>query len=705
MKKKLLLAGALVSLMGTTAQAQTTANPKWDAIAESLIQKQQKAIVGTKSTTKPEVKGFVISCTEAATVAEAIQREGYEATIINDQVVTASFPVNYLHKLAEMEEVTFINGSRQFKSFMNSTREVLGIDKIHQGTDLETPFTGKGVIVGVIDQGFEYNHIAFQNADKKTRVLAVWDHYNKKKPTENISSSATSDGIPGAGGHATHVTNIAAGSKVKGNNFYGIAYDADIIMVPSQFTDDKVLEEAKYISDFAKKEGKPFVINMSFGSQIGPHDGSSAYCKAMSDLSQPGGILVAAMGNEGEMKIHGHHKFTEANEKVYLIMKPDADNPYGNVDLWEQTADNQKHLTVKPIVFTKSNKKKDYKNTAFWNSCSNSSSSIDPQNKKEHFYYEINYNNAYEIDGNRTYFGLEVTGNPGDEIHAWINPSWGEFYTVMGNEYVKGDDEYCVGEGAAAIPYAIAVASFNGNNGSFTSANDGNQYGWGGNSRTKGAISDFSSRGPSLGTEQKPLVAAPGSNVHSAVCRYGSDFDKTSNDIVGIVKEGFNKYYYSSMCGTSMASPAMAGTVALWLQANPELTYQQIKEILQETSIRDRYSKDKNEAGYGKLNAYEGLKMALKMAENTGIYDQLNSEAPVSIQRESDAFRILFNNDESYANITLYNASGVAVKQVQLTDVRRGEENVISAAGLPAGVYVININTTASHVSKKMLVK
>ena len=48
--------------------------------------------------------------------------------------------------------------------------------------------------------------------------------------------------------------------------------------------------------------------------------------------------------------------------------------------------------------------------------------------------------------------------------------------------------------------------------------------------------------------------------------------------------------FYGVMSGTSMATPVVTGVVALWLQANPMLTPEQIKEIISETSIRDTYT-------------------------------------------------------------------------------------------------------------------
>lgn len=711
MKKKLLLAAAFASLSttGMLAQTATPAPRKWSGDIE--LQLQQPAtttgIKGQGSTAAP--KGVIITCSDPQTVIDSITAMGYTATAISKGVITADIPIASVPRVATLEQVNYINGTRQFFPTLNNTRTSIGADRVQNGTGLETPFTGKGVIIGVIDQGFEYKHLAFLDKDGKSRVRALWNHAAGQSPTTTIPSTGD---YMAANGHATHVTCIAAGSKVEGNDYYGVAPGADIIMVPSSFSDQHILQEAKYISDFAKKEGKPFVINMSFGSQTGPHDGTSAYDQGMNALSCEGGILVAAMGNEGDMRLHVHHRFTQDNETVNVVIdseKASRTQPYTTLDLWEMSGDGQEHLTIRPFIFTNSTRSKDYKNETFWRQAQ-IYKEIDPYNHKEHHNFMVP-RSIFERPGTKIFFGVEITGNAGDEFHAWVNPDFGEIYTVAGKrEYLIGDNKYCAGEGAASIPTAVAVASYNGGRGTFVSAIDNKTYSFGGNLTTQGAISDFSSRGPGLGLEPKPLVAAPGAAVASAVSRYGSDFDAKSVDIVSIIKKGLGpSYYYRVMNGTSMATPAVTGTIALWLEANPKLTYEQVKQIIRQTSRRDQYTGTDSEwtpeAGYGKIDAYEGLKLALQMASQSGINNPMNSETPVTLQTDNEGFRILFNNDESQATLSLYTVNGQEVCRRQLNNIRRGQETVLSKAGLAPGVYIVRISTTASTMSRKMLVK
>lgn len=104
-------------------------------------------------------------------------------------------------------------------------------------------------------------------------------------------------------------------------------------------------------------------------------------------------------------------------------------------------------------------------------------------------------------------------------------------------------------------------------------------------------IADFSSRGPNIWkvgesvlTLLKPDISAPGVKIPSA----------------------FPGNKYATWAGTSMATPHVAGAIALALQVNPKLKFADIKELLLKTSEK----KMDTSFGYGILNAYEFVKAA-----------------------------------------------------------------------------------------------
>ncbi|MBR6920264.1 MAG: hypothetical protein IKN37_08130, partial [Bacteroidales bacterium] len=57
------------------------------------------------------------------------------------------------------------------------------VDNVWKGTDLTQGFTGKGVIIGVTDWGFDYTHPVFYDTSMtRYRVLRAWDQYRKAGP-------------------------------------------------------------------------------------------------------------------------------------------------------------------------------------------------------------------------------------------------------------------------------------------------------------------------------------------------------------------------------------------------------------------------------------------------------------------------------------------------------------------------------------------
>lgn len=694
------------------AQIQLNKNSKMDARADWSMTQATAAVRGLdgKTATTTTLVDLIIDCTDSETLAKTINKDGHNATAINPTTVTAAVTSDYLSTLAELPQVTYIHTCEQYQLFMSDTRKEIKADKVHSGEELETPYTGKGVIIGVIDQSFEYRHLSFLDAENQPRALAVWNRKNfSSKPTTTIPSGG--DGYNSS--HATHVTTIAAGTKHEGNNIYGIAHEADLIMVPSSFKANEVLEIAKYIHDFAKEEGKPYVINMSFGSMVGPHDGTTPYCTGMNEYCKAGGIMVAAMGNDGEKKLHTSHEFSADEETINLYVKntkPNSSTEFYTsyyVDIWGNAADGKQHFQVRPFVYNTTTKQKDYKNDSFWKSCGSVTGEIATYNNKEHYTISIS---ASAMNGGNTklILGVEIKGYTGDSFHAWTNDGAGEFYKPLGSPTAaKADNEYCVGEGAATIPLAVAVGAYNGNGGTFTSMVDGVKYGMGGNSSKKGSLSSFSNIGPYLGNAMKPMIIAPGSAIQAGFNSYAGDFTKNNIVLTKEVKQGIKSYYYGVMSGTSMATPVVTGTIALWLEANPELSPQDIENIFKETARRDSYislvpTNDKR--GYGKIDAYEGLKKAIEYA-TTGVNDVFNSESPVTLLKQADQWRILFGSGESWADISVFNTSGARVMNDYREQIHRGEEIVLPLTGLTPGVYVIKIQTTAHTTTRKIVVK
>ena len=716
--KKILLFASAVAFSAVT-MAQVAVQNKWDATLERMMRGTQQTLLPATRGASSGATSVSVEVTDAAEVVAFIENAGFKATRITDNVVTAIIPVNFVEQLAAQESVRLINGPVQMQAAIDKAREVTGVNDIHSNSrnDFETPFTGKGVIVAVIDQGFQFRHAAFMDAQKNSRVISLWNrenYPNDGQPTTNIPDSGQADQ---AGGHGTHVTGIAAGTKIEGNDYYGRAHEADIIMIPSTFDSNEVLEDVAHIKKVAKAAGKPFVINMSFGSQIGSHDGTSLYNRTLNQIVEDNsGVFVCAAGNDGNDKIHASHTFTEDNEVRYVLIDPSTTTrTYSYLSIWEQTADGNQNISVQPCYFKASTKK-----VTTYEAAPKSSTElytgIDSYNKKQWFTAICMHETLKtEVGAEDIYFGVKITGKKDAVVHVWNNSGLGEIYKpasvspvggAKASQFLAGDYENLVMD-AGTAEKSITVGSFNTGRYNWQPLAGGEKVGYNAY-REAGVISAFSSRGPSLTKNVvHPTITAPGAVIISALNSYSSGFSSKGNDVCASVKLGSNpkQYYYGAQMGTSMSAPFVTGVIALWYQANPNLTHEQIMTIIKETAINDEYtvSEGQNAWGYGKINAYEGLKRALKLASTDGINDMQNSESPVSFQKGNNAWRILFNNNESAATIRVTDINGRLVAQQTLEQPKRGEETVVSLETLPAGVYLINVVTTKATITRKVM--
>jgi serine protease AprX len=135
--------------------------------------------------------------------------------------------------------------------------------------------------------------------------------------------------------------------------------------------------------------------------------------------------------------------------------------------------------------------------------------------------------------------------------------------------------------------------------------------------RADDTMAAFSSRGPSaLDYAAKPDIVAPGVGIES-LSDPNSAFYLTRGSYLlsGTVPTSYLPYL--SLSGTSMAAPVVSGTVALMLQANPRLTPNEIKAILEFTA--QRYAGyDRLTQGSGFLNAAAAVELAQFLASPPG---------------------------------------------------------------------------------------
>jgi subtilisin family serine protease len=221
----------------------------------------------------------------------------------------------------------------------------------------------------------------------------------------------------------------------------------------------------------------------------------------------------------------------------------------------------------------------------------------------------------------------------------------------------------------------------------------------------EGHLAAFSSCGPTMDGRIKPEVVAAGHNILSCLnsfYRKNHDDEATAQEVVpntAYVAKAFGKTYAMwAMSGTSMSSPITAGVVALWLQANPNLTPEDIKGIIERTSHQPEpefSGTDKNVYyGWGEIDAYAGL---LDILGLTGIRE-ISKHQPAGLKFRLEGRTLHIDGIDSSETVTVFDLSGRPVLRTETSS-----DGILSLPGLSTGVYAVQVGHRGSTLIRLAL--
>jgi subtilisin family serine protease len=479
--------------------------------------------------------------------------------------------------------------------------------------------TGQGVIVGIVDQGCDFTHGDFRD-ESGSRILYFWDQtanpgpqqdspdgynigveYTKSQLDQALSQSDpfATLGIdpPEPAAHGTHVMGIAAGNGREDPTagVQGLAHKADIIFVEPNTSDTSdvggfgdsinLAEAIKYIVDKASALNCPAVINVSLGTNHGPHDGTTLAERSIdSMLDEPGRAVVLALGNEHDerfLRPHAEGRLsTGETTTLYWRVLPTDYTP-NEVEIWYSSRD----IFVLEVVLPNGETVPIVEpgQEASFN-VGDAGTEVFVSNELNHHYNGDNHIDVIVLPGSQTpvetgVWQLRLTSRLSREgtFDAWIerdvrSPRINPQSSFIGGSYVR---RKTLG-GIQSSYHAITVSNYD---------------------AMTITLSDSTSVGPTRDGRRAPVVAAPGVDILSANARYHAAQDRG------------DRTPYIRMNGTSMSSPYVAGIVACMLQKNPDLTAGQIKGLIAANAkaapgISYEY---RNDWGYGRADPVETL--------------------------------------------------------------------------------------------------
>jgi len=573
-------------------------------------------------------------------------------------ILTATLPSDAINILANDAQTIHIEGDTPISIYANPALTEINGDSVHLGQQLPSAYTGKNVIIGVIDTGADITHTDFQNEDGSTRILYLWDQTGDGHGPDEVENSYGNEcdaadiddnqcTFQDTNGHGTHVTGIAASNDPE---YTGVAPESDIIIVrynpvveirsgmiyPAFSTN--ICDAAFYIFSKAKELNRPAVINLSLGTHIGAHDGTSLFEMCLSNLVQesPGRAIVAAAGNEhhADEKSSGIHTGFQVDGMMatnFKINHQSLDDIY-YMDIW---ADEKSEIDIalamymhEPSVQSLIEKTDfaspgDIQSYIFLNGAVeiiiHYAETPSVQNNKFHagimMIVDPELIHPYEYS-----FDLIVSGN--GEFNAWLFPSDPpntiQFTTITGDQglewtYQVGDKKMSIAIPATS-PNIIAVTGYTSQN-TWTSLEENCcQVEF-----TLDTLLPYASHGPSADasyTGIKPEIAAPGGIIASSLSSQASAVANT------LITRDHQHMYHA---GTSMAAPFVSGTVALLFELHPDLSASDIKTIITQAAYADDHTTEvpNNLWGYGKLDVMKSIEIGLDYLEITpGVIDE-----------------------------------------------------------------------------------
>ena len=623
-------------------------------------------------------------------------------------VITLKIPVRNLSDIKNFKNLVQVNVAERIEPHNHRMTTDTRVDSVWAGYNLPQAYTGKNVLIGISDWGFDYDHPMFMDTNLTTsRVRAAWDHFKHSgnqpsfgygveyvTPTELDNANSDTAGLYyDYATHGNHVAGTAGGSGA-GLIHRGVAFESQFLFNSIRLDAGGLLDGFMWMKNIADNDNKRLVVNLSVGLYyLGTLDGTSLLSQAIDSLSAQGITFVTSAGNNGDNNFHIKKAFSNDSVRTEIQFYPYSAHQYmwgQSISMWGEPAKpfnsrlevyNAAGLLLANSRYYNTNNDNGYfsdqliigLDTVYYNY---SIDSAHPNNNRPHQRMRVKNTNtnlrvvlhSYAASGTVHYWNVvELSNGVGN---------WGLDFFAYGNDGVAGDNQYGIGE-PACTESVIAVGA---HRSTFFLTSTGVEY--------TGPLADFSSRGPTYDGRIKPDVTAPGVGVISSINSY------TTNNYTTAASTTFNgrTYDFAAFSGTSMSCPATAGVAALLLEANPALQPQQIKNILTSTARED----DKTgsipqggnaEWGHGKVTASAAIAMALTVVSIDKIDNETISLSLFPNPTDAMLNFVLDKQLDSELQINIVNVEGKILKTQSINT-----STSVDVSDLANGLYFVQFD-------------
>lgn len=580
--------------------------------------------------------------------AEVLRQYGCKELARVGDISIAAIPLSKLGALSCGRQVKRIETGRRCSIQMDTTRLVVNAEKVYTGEGLSQSYTGRGVVVGVQDIGFDLTHPNFYSADmSQYRIKALWDQLSRDTIGSTLYVGRDYVGreallelkhpIDGeTQTHGTHTAGIAAGSGAEGDGvvspYRGMACDADLVLVDNAADNASLIDPKdyykftyatdalgfKYIFDYAERMHQPCVINFSEGSSQDFHGYDQLYYELLAKLIGPGRIIVSSAGNDGARNSYIHKNIGKERAGAFIM---------GNEKRFSCTAKSKQTFTFRVSVYDNVSSPQ-IVDISTVNVCNAQDSLLTDSllvGGKKYKWRVLAYPNSYDTHETAYDFQLSSPSKLGDSPQVSLQVMGRdadiELYRMSGYMFPHsldpvldaGDCRYTIFSPSSS-PDVICVGSTSYRTQFVNYLGEKKVY----DSGQKGIRSSFSAMGPTLDGRIKPDVMAPGQNIISS---YSTFFINNPKNVNASVKSDVRHFEYNGRtyawnanAGTSMSAPVVTGAIALWLQADPTLTPADCLEIFAKTCTHydTSLSYPNNLYGYGQIDVAAGLREVLR---------------------------------------------------------------------------------------------